>query len=90
MRMCWRSWRRGKEGRRWSFLWIFGFGPSCEFCFLILVPLTLWLNIWNNTSPSSATSHIATLPSVYHIDIFVTGNDGTVQNQNAYNLQGLF
>jgi len=34
MRMaCHRSWRKGKEGRRWSFLWIFEFGPFANFIF---------------------------------------------------------
>jgi len=43
--------------------------------FLILVPLTLWLSIWNDTSSSSVTSHIAISSSVCHIDVFVTDED---------------
>jgi len=42
----------------------------CEFCFLMLVPLTLWLSIWNDTSALFATSHVATSSSVYHIEVF--------------------
>jgi len=33
MKMCWRWLRRGKEGRSWSFLWFFRFGPSAYLFF---------------------------------------------------------
>jgi len=51
-------------------------------------PLTLWLNIWNDTPASSATSHVATSSYICHIDVFVTDDDDKGQNQNIYNLQG--
>jgi len=56
--------------------------------FFILVPLTLWLNIWNDTSVLYVTSHVATSSSVCHINVFVTDDDGRDQNQNVYNLRG--
>jgi len=55
--------------------------------FFILFLLTLWLNIWNNTSALCATSHVATSFSVCHIHVFVT-DDGDCRdlNQNVYDL----
>jgi len=60
MKMCWKWWIIWKEGRRWSFLWIFGFGPSVNFVFWFWsVPLILWLSIRNDTSTLFVTSHVA-------------------------------
>jgi hypothetical protein len=61
-----------------------------EFCFFILVSLTCDSSIWNDTSSSLSTSHVATSSSVCHRDVFVTNDDVKDQNQNIYNLPGLF
>jgi len=48
----------------------FGFGPSPYCRFLVLVPLTVWLIIYFDTSSSFATP-----VSICHIHIFVTDLD---------------
>ena len=48
---------KGRKNMKFSMnFWVWSL---CEFCFLILVPLILWFSIWNDTSTSSVTSHVA-------------------------------
>jgi len=75
-----RKWRKKMKFSMNFWLW-----SLWEFCFLISVPLTLWLSIWNDTSVLSATSS-----SVCHIDVFVTDDDGRDQNQNVITYKGCF
>ena len=78
-----RKWRKKMKFSMNFWVW-----SMCNFFF---VPLTLWLNIWNDTSASSATSNVASSSSVCHIDVFVTDDDdkNQNQNQNVYNLEEL-
>jgi hypothetical protein len=73
-----RKWRKMIKMKFSTNFWVWSL---CDFCFFIFVPLILWLSVWNNTSTSS---------SVCHIDVFVTNDDGSDENQNVFNLQGLF